>query len=359
MASAPGADGQPFYVMRIIKGESLEAAICRYHQGKISESDDNLEFRGLLTRLISVCHTIAYAHNRGIIHRDIKPDNIMLGKYGETLVVDWGLAMPVDRDRFAKASGEKTLLLNVGSQSSSSRGGGTPAYMSPEQAEGGVELTPATDTYSLGVTLFKILAGEVPFKGQTHHEIRSRVTKGHFPTPRSVKKDVALPLEAVCLKAMAFFPGDRYATPEEMAEDLEHWLADEPVQALRESRPRKVARWLRHHRGVALAAAAGGAAIFLVTLLSAGWLARSAQRERNAREDNLRFAAKFAARSIAGDMDLPERARGRGQRSGTQHPRLPDQQHRNDGDIFETRCGRNSDLVDQRSASADMIRGTL
>ena len=201
----------------------------------------------------------------------------------------------------------------------SSRGGGTPAYMSPEQAEGGAESTPATDTYSLGVTLFKILTGEVPFKGLNHYEIRSRVTKGHFPMPRAVKKEVATALEAICLKAMAFFPGDRYPTPTEMATDLEHWLADEPVEAFRESRPRKAARWLRHHRGVALAAGIGFTAIFLVTLLSAGWLGRSAQRECAAREDNLRFAVKFAAphrRQRYGPALA--RARGRRRRSRTQ-----------------------------------------
>jgi serine/threonine-protein kinase len=355
-----GPDGRPFYVMRFIKGESLEAAICRFHQGRLNARDANLEFRNLLTRLISVCHTIAYAHNRGIIHRDIKPDNIMLGKYGETLVVDWGLAMPVDRDSMAKASGEKTLLLNVG-HSSSSRGGGTPAYMSPEQAEGGVQLTPATDTYSLGVTLFKILTGEVPFKGQTHHEIRSRVTKGHFPKPRSVKKDVAAPLEAICLKAMAFFPGDRYPTPTEMAADLEHWLADEPVEAFRESGVGKVGRWFRHHRGIALAAGLSLMTIFLVTLVSAGWLASSAQRERAAREDNLRFAVKFAARSVGNDMDLRWRVLEVEAADPELSRLITEMNHvENDADVLDHPMRKKlQDWLAQRQRDhEDMIRGT-
>ncbi len=107
----------------------------------------SVEFRGLLNRLVTVCQTIAYAHNRGILHRDLKPENIMLGKYGDTLVVDWGLAMPIDRDESARASGEQTLMPTSGSGTSSGGSSGvpvgTPAYMPPEQASGIPNLTPA------------------------------------------------------------------------------------------------------------------------------------------------------------------------------------------------------------------------
>ncbi len=116
---------RPFYAMRFIRGETFDLAIHRYHQPLTAQSasDRSLEFRALLTRFISVCNTLAYAHNCGIVHRDIKPDNIMLGRYAETLVVDWGLALAVDRDEKAKRSGEATLMPNSGSQAGGSSGG--------------------------------------------------------------------------------------------------------------------------------------------------------------------------------------------------------------------------------------------
>ncbi len=143
-------DGRLCYAMRFIQGETLEERIAKVHNAdeltkpgsKKSRSlfgmSRSVEFRGLLNRLVTVCQTIAYAHNRGILHRDLKPENIMLGKYGDTLVVDWGLAMPIDRDESARASGEQTLMPTSGSGTSSggTSGGpvGTPAYMPPEQA---------------------------------------------------------------------------------------------------------------------------------------------------------------------------------------------------------------------------------
>ncbi len=302
-------DGQPFYVMRFIQGESLEAAIGQFHRGRSKASSDgerNLEFRSLLSRFTTVCYTVAYAHNRGIIHRDIKPDNIMLGKYGETLLVDWGLAMPVDRDQQARASGEKTLLLRAPSLSGNSSGVpiGTPAYMSPEQATASEKLTPATDVYSLGATLYKLLTGEAPGKGKDVHEVCRRVRNGEFEPPEKVQSNVPRALAAICVKAMALRPKDRYAGPLEMASDIENWLADEPVSVLPEGRTSQLARWSRRHRGIALALAAGLAASLLIAVVSAIWLGRVAQGERHAREDSLRFAAKFVARTMAGEIDL-------------------------------------------------------
>ena len=127
-----------------------------------------IQFHELLSHFVAVCQTIAYAHNRGIVHRDIKPENVMLGRYGETIVIDWGLAMPVGREGVFKEISEQTLMPSSGSQQSGNegRGAGTPAYMSPEQAEGRTDLGPASDIYSLGVTLYKILAGRIPFSAE-------------------------------------------------------------------------------------------------------------------------------------------------------------------------------------------------
>ncbi|MDZ4821560.1 MAG: serine/threonine-protein kinase, partial [Planctomycetota bacterium] len=224
--------GRLFYAMRFIHGETLDSAIRAFHG--ISplpglSTGRRLELRSLLMRFVSVCNTIAYAHNRGILHRDIKPENIMLGRYGEILVVDWGLAMPIGRDQRAVESGERTLMPSSGSDSGTTSGGGagTPAFMSPEQTRGEAMLGPVADIYSLGVTLYKILTGQTPFQGASLIDIRQQVMTGQFPPPRQRKPGTPAPLNAICLKAMALDPRQRYASALDLAADIEHWLGDE------------------------------------------------------------------------------------------------------------------------------------
>src|SRR5262249_33094370 len=142
---------------------------------------DSLEFRQLLSRLISVCQAIAYAHNRGVLHRDIKPGNIMLGKFGETLVVDWGLAKAVGRaEAGGGGAGEEGLLQRSAGVAQTGGVVGTPAFMSPEQAAGKMEeLGPATDVYSLGATLYVLLTNTAPFKGPVI-EVIKQVERGRW-----------------------------------------------------------------------------------------------------------------------------------------------------------------------------------
>ncbi len=148
------ADGRPFYAMRFIKGDSLKEAIDRFHGDKSHHSDPgrrSLALRKLLRCFTDVCNAIDYAHSRGVLHRDIKPGNIIVGRHGETLVVDWGLAKATGKSDPAVA--ERTLLPSSTRGSSDTMPGsalGTPAYMSPEQAEGQLErLGPQSDVYSL------------------------------------------------------------------------------------------------------------------------------------------------------------------------------------------------------------------
>src|SRR5262249_107388 len=134
-------DGRPYYAMRFIKGESLQEAIRRFHQTGADPRDPGertLRLRDLLGRFVAVCNAVGYAHSRGVIHRDLKPANVMLGEYGETLVVDWGLARVLHQDEGEETTAAVPLPLSAGSESATQAGEmiGTPAYMAPEQARG-------------------------------------------------------------------------------------------------------------------------------------------------------------------------------------------------------------------------------
>ena len=150
------ADGRPFYAMRFIRGDNLKDACQRFHASpelKRDSSQRAVEFRKLLRRFLDVCNAIDYAHNRGVLHRDLKPGNIMLGKYGETLVVDWGLAKLLSRPETDIQASEGPVAPPSASGSGATQMGsmiGTPAFMSPEQAAGRIDLLgPASDVYSL------------------------------------------------------------------------------------------------------------------------------------------------------------------------------------------------------------------
>ena len=221
-----------------------------------------LELRRLLRRFLDVCNTIEYAHSRGVLHRDLKPANIIVGKYGETLVVDWGLAKPLGRVEPGQHGGEEVLVVSSASGSAETLPGstlGTPAYMSPEQAEGKLDLLgPRSDVYSLGATLYCLLTGTPPFAGKTS-EIIDAVRLGRFPPPRQLEANIDPALEAICLKAMAHRPDDRYDSCRALADDLDRWMADEPVTAWREPFLRRAGRWARRHKS----AMTGGIAALL------------------------------------------------------------------------------------------------
>ncbi len=265
------ADGRPFYAMKFIRGENLKMAIRGFHRANAAgrpPGERALEFRKLLARFVDVCHAIHYAHIRGVLHRDLKPDNIVLGKYGETLVVDWGVAKLVERPE-EPGDGDTTLPPISGSSSNPTRMGsvvGTPAYMSPEQAEGRLDiLGPAADIYSLGATLYTLLTNTNPFAADDIIEVLEKVRAGDCLKPRQVEPTIPLPLQAICLKAMAVKRKDRYSTAIALAEDIEHWLADEPVAAYPEPLGARIGRWMRHHRAWVQA---GTTALLLVTVVS-------------------------------------------------------------------------------------------
>jgi serine/threonine protein kinase len=292
-------DGRPFYAMRLIRGEELTTAIRRFHS---SDSKDfaGREFRWLLHRFNDVCNAIAYAHSRGILHRDLKPANIMLGPFGETLVMDWGLAKPFGKRDVGVAVPPEAVPNDEASAEPQSSGPsvtrtgqtvGTPAYMSPEQAAGNLNaLGPASDVYSLGATLYVMLTNQRPFLGGAGDMLRA-FRQGRFPAPREIDPSVPQALDSICRRAMAPKPAQRYESALALSEDIERWLADEPVWAWREPWWDRTRRWIRRHQPMVagLAATLGVALLalcFVVPILSLAWRNESLAR-RNEREQRL------------------------------------------------------------------------
>ncbi len=275
-------NGRPCYAMRFIQGETLKDAIDRFHKSfPAPPGERRLALRQLLNNFVSVCKTMAYAHSRGVIHRDLKPANIMLGKYGETLVVDWGLAKAVERDDVTGADDEATLRPTLDGGAVATQQGlvaGTPAYCSPEQAAGQWDVVgPPSDIFSLGAVLYNLLTGRVPYNGSVVLEILAQACMGDVIPPRQRKGDVPRALEAVCLKAMARDRPDRYRTALDLAEDVEHWLADEPVSAYREGGVVRLGRWTRRHR--VLVAATMALLLTAVVGLTFGLVAVNRERQ--------------------------------------------------------------------------------
>ena len=235
-------DKRPFYATRFIDGKPFDEVIVSLDREHAPGSDPGkrqFALRKLLGNFIAVCNAVAFAHNRGVLHRDIKPANVMLGPFGETMLVDWGLA----KDLGAPAGDAESGLASGGQgdgHALSEAGSllGTLPYMSPEQAEPKTELIgPASDVYSLGATLYHLLTGHPPLAGKDPEEIRRKVLRGEFVLPRRVDRTVPPALDAVVRMAMALDPRDRYPSATALAEDIEHWLADEPVTARRRAVP--------------------------------------------------------------------------------------------------------------------------
>src|SRR5579864_4004488 len=300
--------GRPFYVMRFVRGDSLKEAIESFHNDlrlRRDRSARTLELHKLLRRFLDVCNAIEYAHGRGVLHRDIKPGNVVVGKHGETLVVDWGLAKATGRAD--PNAGERTLVPSSSSGSAETLPGsalGTPAYMSPEQASGDLEqLGPRSDVYSLGATLYCLLTGKAPFEGDALNVLRS-VQKGEFPPPRRIDPALDRALEAVCLKAMALKPEDRFSTPKALADDIERWMADEPVSSWREPWPTRARRWVSRHRtqvaaGVAaLVVAVAGLAVLLASQARANRDLQNALDRLTAAQGDIRVHSAQAEEAI-------------------------------------------------------------
>ena len=268
--------GRPYYTMRYVHGQTLGECIAQYHIKKKRGEAGPLDLSRLLNAFVSVCNAIAYAHARGVIHRDLKPENVVLGKFGEVIVLDWGLAKVVNEEEVVtqtpvdltdsvdlKLTGAGTVL-------------GTPAYMAPEQAQGlNHAIDTCTDVYGLGAILFEILTGRAPHSGKNVQNVITQVVQGPTPKTRSVDPNVPTALDAVCARAMAKPLGERYDTVSDLVDEVQRWLADEPVSVYRPPLSRRLLRWVRHHRTTT---AVGLVVLVTLTILSANlwWQRRSA-----------------------------------------------------------------------------------
>jgi WD40 repeat protein/Flp pilus assembly protein TadD len=284
-------EGMPFLVSEFVDGVTLGDRL----------KAGGFAFREAASLLAAVADALEHAHRQGVVHRDVKPSNIMLRTDGTPVVMDFGLAR--------RTAGDITMTLT-------GQVLGTPAYMSPEQAGGsGHTVDGRSDVYSLGVILYRLLAGELPFRGNQRMLLHQVLHEDPRP-PRALNDRVPRDLETICLKAMAKEPHRRYATAEELAADLRHWLAGEPITARPAGPFERGWRWCRRRPGPAIAVAVTMSALLVVTLVSVLAFARvrqalSVAKDKQREADTQRLEAVRDRR--AADEQRLEALRGQAQ----------------------------------------------
>ncbi len=241
------ADGSLYYTMKLVRGQSMHDFLK-----ECKTLNDRLP---LLTHFLDLCQAISYAHSRGVIHRDLKPMNLMIGEFGETVVIDWGIAkVRGEDDIHAKGLQETVTAMRVSSAEATAKTMygqtiGSPYFMPAEQAMGRTDLIDErSDIYSLGAVLYTILTGKMPYAGNNVREFMEKV--GHVePKPvRMLEPDVRPELAAICSKAMALIPENRYQSAKELTDDIQKYLSGGMVDAYDYKLSELIRRFVKKHK---------------------------------------------------------------------------------------------------------------
>lgn len=261
-------------------------------------------FRSIAMLGVQVAEALEHAHEQGVIHRDVKPSNVILDHGGKPWVTDFGLAR-IETDATLTISGD--LL-------------GTVRYMSPEQALAKrIVVDHRTDVYSLGATLYELLTLQPVFSGQDRQELLRQIAFEEPTAPRRLNKAVSAELETIVLKAMAKNPAERYATAQQLADDLKRYLANEPILARRPSLADRAAKWARRHRPVVWAAAV------LLVLATIGSTVSTLLIAQAYEEKNQQLAVTERAEQLAKQQ---EAAAKRQEELANEQRKLAEEQHR-------------------------------
>jgi len=293
LGSRPDAKS-PYYTMRFVRGRTFDQAAADYHRRRQRGEATPLDLRRLLGAFVAVCNAVAYAHSRGVLHRDLKPQNVILGDFGEVMLLDWGLARMLG----SADPGPLPMDLEPSDEADATRAGqvvGTPAYMPPEQAEGRHDLAcHASDVYGLGAILYHLLTNEPPFMGKSADEILRKVIEDPVRPAAELVAETPPALDAICLKALAKKPGDRYQSASALSDEVQRWLADEPVSAYPDPYYVRAGRWMRRHRPFVAAAS-----VFLVcSTLALGAIAALTWRQQQETARHRQRTADFAAQLV-------------------------------------------------------------
>ncbi|MDF1663820.1 MAG: protein kinase, partial [Planctomycetota bacterium] len=296
------ASGQHFILMRLIRGQTLDAAIQALHKGKKPKRQD---YFSLLEVLLRATEAVAHAHSRGFIHRDLKPENIMLGAFGEVMVLDWGLASNLndidseldDVEARREPHGDTAVDSQSGVESGPlTREGamlGTPGYMSPEQAEG-LKADERSDIFSLGIILTEILCGDCPVQGATSEARVVAAIDGRVNSPRQMNSGLPKDLDFLARACLQKRPDDRIEDAEELARNLRAWLNGQDLPIYKYGLLDRSMRFVRRRPGLVISVAAIALLLGLGSTLY-GWTKAAQEQQIQAEANERRIRETISA----------------------------------------------------------------